>query len=125
MAISHFTRLCAFFRRSIHQASLTFFYRNKQATFFQVLSLSLCGRSVYVSKFPFLVLGFSLSPGFYFVDSVIHHHTGDIELGLEDTDGTIEYYSISDIEITDVIGSAHSDDARARRSEHGTEIGLS
>jgi len=109
MAISYFTHLCAFLRRF------------NPYTFKQVSLLNVCGQSVYVSKFPPFALGVSDAPGWYFVDSVIYYHSGQVDLGLEITPGNIEFYPFSDIEIIDVIGPAHSDEERPTRSEHGTD----
>lgn len=110
MAISYFTHLCAFLRRF------------NPYTFKQVSLLNVCGQSVYVSKFPPFALGVSDAPGWYFVDSVIYYHSGQVDLGLEITPGNIEFYPFSDIEI-DVIGSARSEEERDKRptSEHGTD----
>ena len=100
MAIRYFTHLCAFLRRSLNQAGLSLAYRYCP-TFKQVSLLNICGQSVYVSKFPPFALGISDTPGWYFVDSVIYYHSGQVDLGLEITPGNIEFYSFSDIEITD------------------------
>jgi hypothetical protein len=100
MAIVHFTRLCAFFRAFFNKLGLSLAYRSSPDQFSQVVSLALCGRRIFVSNFPALVPGLSEPPGWYFVDSLVFHHTGFIEIGLGIID--VEYYDISAIEITDI-----------------------
>lgn len=66
-----------------------------------------CGRLVYVSKFPVLQLFYCESPGWYFVDSFVFMSTGELQIGLEVERGSVEYFTFSDIEITDIaIGSS-------------------
>jgi hypothetical protein len=93
--------LCAFFRSSLNKALLFWLYRSSFVRFTQALSLVLCGRYVFVSRFPSLVPGFSQPPGWYFVASVSVDHSGSFELGLGLGDD-IDYYHFSDIEIDTV-----------------------
>lgn len=72
-----------------------------------IIPFKLSGQIVYVSKFPLISfpsinLDHAEPPGWYFVDSVILLHSGDFEIGLELVAGTVEYYSLSEIEITDI-----------------------
>lgn len=104
MATGYFTRFCAFFRSSLNKALLVLFYRSLPTSFNQVFSLSLCGRYVFVSRFPSFVPGFSSSPGWYFVTSISVDHSGFFEIGLADTPDSeqIHYYYFSDIQIDTV-----------------------
>lgn len=101
MATGYFTRLHAFFRFSLNKALLFWLYRSSSVRFTQALSLGLCGRYVFVSRFPSLVPGLSQPPGWYFVASVSIDHSGFFELGLGLGDD-IYYYHFSDIEIDTV-----------------------
>lgn len=101
MATGYFTRLHAFFRCSLNKALLIWLYRSSPIRFNQILALRLCGRHVFVSRFPSLVPGFSQVSGWYFVSSIIVDHTGSLELGLGLGDD-IDYYHFSDIEIDTV-----------------------
>jgi hypothetical protein len=98
MATSYFTPLCAFFRSSFNKALLLWVYRSSPNRFIQILALRLCGRHVFVSRFPSLVPGFSQVSGWYFVSSIIIDHTGGVELGLSLGDD-IDYYHFFDIDI--------------------------
>lgn len=92
MATRHFTRLCAVLSR------IVFFCRFLRS----VLRFSaLLGRRINISSFPnFYGFGSSDRPGFYFVDSVVFHHCGDVELGLVNADQEhIGYYAVGDIVI--------------------------
>ncbi|MFZ2169328.1 MAG: hypothetical protein WAW61_06765 [Methylococcaceae bacterium] len=91
MTISYFVR--------VYQALLSLFCRHFPAFFAQ----KVCGRLVYVSKFPTMFLGYSESPGWYFVDSFVFLHTGDLEIGLEIELGSVEYFSVSELEISDIV----------------------
>lgn len=104
MAICYFTRFYAFFRLSLNKALLVLFYRSLPISFNQVFSLFLCGRYVFVSRFPSLVHGFPSSPGWYFVASIAIDHSGFFEIGLTDTPDSeqIDYYYFSDIQIDTV-----------------------
>ncbi|MDD4913388.1 MAG: hypothetical protein PHP57_13935 [Sideroxydans sp.] len=101
MAIAHFTRLCAFFRLSVNKALLFWLYHSSSVRFSQFLSLGLCGRWVFVSRFPALVPGFSRPSGWYFVASISIDHGGFFEIGLG-LDDDIDYYYFSDLEVTNV-----------------------
>lgn len=108
MAISYFTRACS---------RLSVFFR-----FPRLDSLGFLGRSVYVSRFhsfldrhanviaslpearSFDFSTLSDAPGWYAVDSVVFHRGGGIEIGLE-IGGDVEYYDLSDIEITAIAPS--------------------
>lgn len=92
----YFTRLYAF----AYQAFVSRFC--SPAGFASVLSFKLCGQLVYVSSFPVLVLDYSEPPGWYFVESVIYCHNGDLQIGLELEAGKVEYYLFSDIDITKI-----------------------
>lgn len=99
MAISYFTRLRVFFCAFFNKLGFSL-PGSSPGQFSQVISLALCGRRIFVSNFPALAPGFSEPPGWYFVDSLVFHHTGFIEIGLGVAD--VEYYDISTIEITDI-----------------------
>lgn len=79
-----------------YQAVLLLFCRYFPAFFAQ----KVCGRLVYVSRFPVLVLDYSEPAGWYFVDSFIFTHDGELEIGLEIQLGSVEYYAISDLGLT-------------------------
>jgi hypothetical protein len=68
MTISYFTRF--------YQALLFLFCRYFSVLFARVV----CGRLVYVSRFPIRVLGYSEPAGWYFVDSFCFDHTGAMQL---------------------------------------------
>ncbi len=87
--------ILSFFSRC-YQAVLLLFCRYFPAFFAQ----KVCGRLVYVSKFPALVLDYSEPAGWYFVDSFIFTHSGELQIGLEIELDSVEYYVISDLEIT-------------------------
>lgn len=85
----------SFFARC-YQALLLLICRYFPAFFAQLI----CGRLVYVSRFPVIVLDYSEPVGWYFVDSFVFIHTGELQIGLELQLGSVEYYAISDVEIT-------------------------
>lgn len=87
----------SFFARC-YQALLSLLCRFFPAFFAQ----KVCGRLVYVSRFPVIVLDFSEPAGWYFVNSFIFTHTGELQIGLEIQLDSIEYYALSDLEITDI-----------------------
>lgn len=90
MAISYFARC--------YQAVLLLFCRYFPVFFAQ----KVCGRLVCVSRFPVIVLDYSESAGWYFVDSFIFTSTGELQIGLEIERGSVDYYSLSDLFITDI-----------------------
>ena len=90
MAISYFTRLYQAFL-SLLCTCLPILFAHK-----------VCGRLVYVSKFPFIISGNSELPGWYFVESLSFIHTGELQLGLEVELGIVEYFSLSELVITDI-----------------------
>lgn len=88
MTISYFTRF--------YQALLSLFCRHFPVLFARIV----CGRLVYVSKFPTWVLGYSEPAGWYFVESFCFDHTGELQLGLEVELGSVDFFSLTDLEIT-------------------------
>ena len=85
----------SFFARC-YQAVLLLFCRYFPAFFAQ----NFCGRLVYVSRFPVIALDYSEPAGWYFVESFIFTHSGELQIGLELQLDNVEYYAISDVEIT-------------------------
>lgn len=69
----------------------------------QALSFRLCGQLVHISRFPALVLGFTESPGCYFVESVVYTHDGQLQIGVEHEAGSVEYYPFTSLEITHIV----------------------
>lgn len=88
MTISYFTRF--------YRALLSLLCRYFPVLFARIV----CGRLVYVSKFPTRVLGYSEPAGWYFVESFCFDHTGAMQLFLEVELGSIEDFSLIDLEVT-------------------------
>ncbi|MGZ6419024.1 MAG: hypothetical protein ACXWPX_10960 [Pseudobdellovibrio sp.] len=85
----------SFFARC-YQAVLLLFCRYFPAFFAQ----NVCGRLVYVSRFPVIALDYSEPAGWYFVESFIFTHNGELQIGLEIQLDSVEYYAISDLDLT-------------------------
>lgn len=88
MTISYFTRF--------YQALLSLLGRYFPVLFARIV----CGRLVYVSRFPTRVLGYSEPAGWYFVESFCFDHTGALQLFLEVELDSVEDFSLADLEIT-------------------------
>lgn len=68
---------------------------------FQSVS-DLCGRLVYFSRLPSIHPDFPFPPGWYFVDSLVISHSGQIDIGVEFEPDCVEYFSANDVEFTKV-----------------------
>jgi hypothetical protein len=97
MTTLNFTSLRAFLRRFFYKAAC--FYASEHLA--QIIALKAVGQHITVKKFPdYHGLGMTHPAGRYFVDSVVLHHTGQIELGLSNTDQEhIDYYDFNDLAI--------------------------
>lgn len=69
----------------------------------QALSFKLCGQLVHIARFPALVFGCSELPGCYFIESFVYSHDGLLQIGVEYQAGSVEYYSVGELEITHIV----------------------
>lgn len=93
MALSFFSRCYHFFLFVICRYFPAYFAQK------------VCGRLVFVvfvSRFPVIFLDYSEPAGWYFVDSFIFLHTGELQIGLEIERGSVEYYSLSDLVVSNI-----------------------
>lgn len=111
MTTQNFTRLYSFtyqvfslFVTKCRRDFLTFIL--PPVSYASVIPFKLSGQVVYVKfstiSYPTIPLDYAEPSGWYFVDSVIFLHSGEFHIGLELQAGTVEYYLLSEIEITDI-----------------------
>jgi hypothetical protein len=100
MATCHFTRLCALLRAFLRRFFLKAAYSYTSS---QVIALKAVGQHINVTAFPdYHGLGMTDPAGLYFVDSVVFHHTGQIELGLLNNEQDhVGYYDFDDLVISE------------------------
>lgn len=72
----------------------------------QALAFRFCGQIVHISRFSPYILDYCESPGCYFIESIIYTHDGQLQMGVEVEADKVEFYALSDLEITHIVNDS-------------------